>query len=168
VKAWPLLLPEIPNARLLIVGDGGMRPAIEALVQSLDLTERVTFTGWVTFKEVAAYIDALNLAVIPHVINEHTNHTIPHKLFQYIALGKMIVASDIVQIRRIIEDTHAGIIAREWSPQGFADAIVRAHALLQAGQHDAGRQVEVLKKRYGFQAMAQPLLELYESLERSR
>jgi len=168
VKAWPLVLPKIPNARLLIVGDGGMRPVIETLVHSLDLTERVTFTGWVTFQEVAAYIDALNLAVIPHVINEHTNHTIPHKLFQYIALGKMIVASDIVPIRRIIEDTHAGIIAREWSPQGFADAIVRAHALLQAGQHDAGRQVEVLKKRYGFKAMAQPLLELYESLERSR
>jgi glycosyltransferase involved in cell wall biosynthesis len=167
VMAWPRLLQRIPNARLLIVGDGGLRPAIEKLVRDLNLTESVTFTGWVTFKEVAAYIKALDVAVIPHVSDEHTNHTIPHKLFQYIALGKLVVSSDIAPIRRILQDTNAGLIVRDWSPQGFADALVHAHILLHSNKHHPEQQVDVLKKKYGFQAVAEPLLKLYQDLEQS-
>ena len=168
VRAWPLLLERIPNARLMIVGDGPLRSAVEGTVRQLNLSEMVTFTGWVPFKQVPAYVRALNVAVIPHIINEHTNHTIPHKLFQYIALGKPVVASDIVPIRRILQDTGAGIIAREWSPRGFADAIVSAHERLQAGQHDPQRQEAILREKYGFEAVSEPLLKLYESLETSR
>ena len=168
VRAVPLLLQQIPNLHLLVVGDGGLRPAIEKLVLDLNMKNAVTFAGWVPFEEVAAYIRALDVAVIPHIINEHTNHTIPHKLFQYIALGKLVVASDIVPIRRILQDTNAGIIVSEWSPQGFADAIVQAHALLLSGKHDPEKQVEVLRNNYGFQAVAEPLLKLYEGLEKSQ
>jgi glycosyltransferase involved in cell wall biosynthesis len=167
VMAWPLLLERIPNARLLIVGDGGLRPAIEKLVSDLELAERVTFTGWVAFKEVAAYIKALDVAVIPHVSDEHTNHTIPHKLFQYLALGKLIVSSDIAPIRRILQETHAGLIVQDWSPQGFADALVHAHILLHSNKHHPEKQVDALRKKYGFQAVSEPLLKLYQDLERS-
>jgi glycosyltransferase involved in cell wall biosynthesis len=167
VRAWPLLLQRIPNARLLIVGDGGLRPAIEKLVRDLNLTERVTLTGWVPFEEVAAYIKALDVAVIPHTVDEHTNHTIPHKLFQYIALGKLVVSSDIVPIRRILRDTDAGIIVNEWSPTGFADAIAEADTQLRSGNHDPEEQVAVLKRKYGFQKVMEPLLKLYRDLERS-
>jgi glycosyltransferase involved in cell wall biosynthesis len=109
----------------------------------------------------------MDVAVIPHIINEHTNHTIPHKLFQYVALGKLVVASNIVPIQRILEDTGAGIMVEEWSPQGFADAIARAHAILQSGEHDPSRQEAILKRKYGFEAVSKPLLELYKGLEES-
>lgn len=164
VRAWPLLLKRIPNARLLIVGDGIFRPVLEDLVHGLDLTEQVTFVGRVPFEEVSAYIRAFDIAVVPHVINEHTNHTIPHKLFQYIALGKLVVASNIAPIRRILQDTGAGIIVEDWSPQGFANAIEQAHTLLRSGRHDPESQVIVLKAKYGFDRMTEPLLELYEGL----
>lgn len=167
VKAWPLLLQRVPNARLLIVGDGGLRPAIEKLVRDLNLTERVTFTGWVPFKEAAAYIKAFDVAVIPHTVDEHTNHTIPHKLFQYVALGKPVVSSNIVPIRRILQDINAGIIVGEWSPSGFADAIEQAYTRLRSGQHNPEEQVALLKRKYGFQAVMEPLLKLYRDLERS-
>jgi len=165
VRAWPLLLKRVPDARLLIVGDGGLLPAIKKLVDELNLGERVTFTGWVSFAEVAAHIKALDVAVIPHVINEHTNHTIPHKLFQYIALGKLVVASDIMPISRILRDTNAGIIASQWSPQGFSDALVQAHGILRAEKHDPEKQMAVLRSKYGFQAVSDPLRKLYQDLE---
>lgn len=165
VLAWPLLLDRIANARLIIVGDGPLKPGLEELIRELGLSERITLAGWVPFSKVSSYVKAMDVAVIPHVINDHTNHTIPHKLFQYIALGKLVVASNIVPIQRILEDTGAGIMASEWSPQGFADAITRAHAVLQSGQHDPVRQETILKKKYGFEAVSKPLLELYRGLE---
>lgn len=164
VRAWPLLLERIPNARLIIVGDGPLRPHLEELLRKLELSERVTLTGWVPFNKVPGYVKALDVAVIPHIINEHTNHTIPHKLFQYVALGKIVVASNIVPIRRILEDTGAGVMVTEWSPKGFAEAIARAYAILKSGEHDPSRQVDVLKKKYGFEAVSKPLLELYKGL----
>ncbi|HKS28045.1 MAG TPA: glycosyltransferase family 4 protein [Pyrinomonadaceae bacterium] len=168
VRALPLLIERIPGTRLLIVGDGPLRPTIEALVQELGLSERVIFTGWVPFTEVPAYVKAVQVAVIPHIINEHTNHTIPHKLFQYIALGKPVVASDIAPVRRILDDTGAGIIAREWSPQGFAEAIIQAHERLKSGAHDPRKQEAVLRAKYGFEAVSEPLLKLYKRLEKNR
>jgi glycosyltransferase involved in cell wall biosynthesis len=165
VLALPLLLDHIPGTRLLIVGDGPLRPTIEALVNKLGLSEKVIFAGWVPFNDVPAYVKAIQVAVIPHIINEHTNHTIPHKLFQYIALGKPVVASNIAPVRRILDDTGAGVIAREWSPQGFAEAIIQAYERLQSGAHDPQKQEAVLRAKYGFQAVSEPLLKLYRSLE---
>ena len=165
VRAWPLLLESIPNARLMIVGDGPLRPSIEETARELKLSERVVFAGWVPFNQVPDYVRALKIAVIPHIVNEHTNNTIPHKLFQYIALGKIVVASDIKPIRRILEDTGAGVIVDEWSPQGFAEAILRAHASLSSGNHHPERQEAVLRNRYGFNAVSDPLLKLYGELQ---
>ena len=164
VRAWPLLLKTIPSAHLVIVGDGRLRSSIEKLVDELNLRQSVTITGWVPFEKVPSYIRPLGLAVVPHIINEHTNHTIPHKLFQYIAMGKLVVASDIKPIRRILEDTGAGNIVSDWSPEGFAEALTRAHAALRAGKHDPERQRTLLKDKYGFEAVSEPLKKLYREL----
>ena len=164
VKAWPLVLQRIPNARLLIVGDGPLRTAIEQLSRDLSVAEKVTCVGAVPFQEVPAYIKALQVAVIPHLIDEHTNHTIPHKLFQYLAMGKLVVTSDLAPIRRILRDLDAGVIVNEWSPQGFADAIVQASSLLRSGKHDPAGQVAALRKNYGFERMIEPLVSLYNEL----
>lgn len=166
VRAWPSLLEQLPKARLIIVGDGPFRPTVEDTVRELALSDSVSLVGRVPFNEIPTYIRAFDVAVIPHIINEHTNHTIPHKLFQYIALGKVVVASDIVPIRRILQDTGAGVIVDEWTPRGFADAIVAAKERLHSGAHDPKKQEGILRARYGFEAVSGPLLNLYKELEK--
>jgi glycosyltransferase involved in cell wall biosynthesis len=165
IKTWPVLLPQLPEAHLVIVGDGLLKPELEMLVSELKLEKAITFTGRVSFDYVASYIKGFDITVIPHVVNEHTRHTIPHKLFQYIAMGKPVVAADIPPIRRILNDTGAGIIVENWSPSGFADAILKAYHLLQQGCFTPEKQIEVLKERYGFFRLKEPLLNLYSSLK---
>jgi glycosyltransferase involved in cell wall biosynthesis len=145
-----------------------LRPAVEKTVRELNLSEAVIFTGRVPFQQVPSYIRRVDVAVIPHTVDEHTNHTIPHKLFQYIALGKPVVASNIVPIRRILEETGAGIIVSEWSPREFADGILCAQKRLRAGDHNPQKQQAVLRAKYGIQELREPLLRLYQSLEDGR
>jgi len=164
IKAWKLVLEKIPGAMLWIVGDGEIRPVLEDAVCSLKLEGSIKFEGQVPFDQVSAYIKSADATIIPHVVNEHTNNTIPHKLFQYIALGKIVVASDITPIRRILEDTGAGVIASEWSPEGFAEAIWKVHEILKSGKHDPEKQLRVLRSKYGFQTMVDGLRDLYEGL----
>jgi glycosyltransferase involved in cell wall biosynthesis len=165
VKAWPLVLKKIPDAVLWIVGDGWVRSYLEGFVRSRDLEISIRFEGQVPFKKVAAYISAADVTIIPHVVNEHTNNTIPHKLFQYLALGKIVVTSDIKPIRRILEDTGSGVVVNEWTPEGFASAIVKSFEVLQSGAHSPNKQIQVLREKYGFQTMVDSLLGLYKGLE---
>ena len=65
VKAWPAVLSELPDARLLLVGDGPNRSSLELLVRDLGVSESVIFAGSVSWDQVPAYTDAGDLYVMP-------------------------------------------------------------------------------------------------------
>lgn len=65
VKAWPAVLEQLPDARLLLVGDGPNRKAVERLAQRLGVSASVFFTGSVPWEEVPAYTDAGDVFAMP-------------------------------------------------------------------------------------------------------
>ncbi len=65
VKAWPRVLRSHPDARLLLVGDGPHRKAVERLARRLRVTDSVLFTGSVPWQEVPAYVDAGDVFAMP-------------------------------------------------------------------------------------------------------
>lgn len=65
VKAWPTVLAELPSARLLLVGDGPNRTAVERLAARLGVSDSVIFTGSVPWDEVPAYTDAGDVFAMP-------------------------------------------------------------------------------------------------------
>ena len=65
VKAWPEVLAELPEARLLLVGDGPNRTAVERLAARLGVSDSVIFTGSVPWDEVPAYTDAGDVFAMP-------------------------------------------------------------------------------------------------------
>jgi phosphatidylinositol alpha-1,6-mannosyltransferase len=65
VKAWPRVLEALPEARLLLVGDGPYRRAVERLARRLGVEDSVVFTGSVGPGEVPAHIDAGDVFAMP-------------------------------------------------------------------------------------------------------
>lgn len=65
VRAWPEVLRELPDARLLFVGDGPDRGRIERMVRRRGLRESVLFTGSVPRAELPAYMDAGDVFAMP-------------------------------------------------------------------------------------------------------
>ena len=65
VRVWPLVLREVPTARLLLVGDGPHRATVERLAGDLAVTDSVTFTGSVSWDEVPAHVDAGDVFAMP-------------------------------------------------------------------------------------------------------
>jgi len=88
------------NARLLLVGDGPARPALETLAQELALGERVLFTGVISRDDVPRHVAAFDIALQPAVVA----YASPLKLFEYLALGKAIVAPRQPNIEEVLED----------------------------------------------------------------
>ena len=85
---------------LLVVGDGPARESLEEQARSLGVSDQVTFTGVIGRDEVAEYIAAFDIALQPAV----TSYASPLKLFEYMALGRAIVAPDMRNIREILSD----------------------------------------------------------------
>jgi glycosyltransferase involved in cell wall biosynthesis len=78
--------------------------------------------GRKTVAELPAYLKAMDVCLIPYVLNDYTHNIFPLKLYEYMAAGKPIVATDMAEMRAYEGEEMA--IGR--SPEDFHDKIVRA------------------------------------------
>lgn len=160
IEAMPVVLERIPNARLLLVGDGFIRQELQQLVQDLDLTERVTFTGHQPFRMIPTYIRLSSVCLIPHISTPHIETTMPNKIFQFMMLGKPVVVSNARPMVRIVKDAECGLIFKERNAQSLAETLIQLadDSLRQRLGENARRAVE---DRYNWKETVKALLDLY-------
>lgn len=110
IKAAPMVLEKVPEARFLVVGDGMMRSELESMVKKLDLQDKFVFTGSVPFEGVPKYINASDVCVAPFIRarNEKIGLS-PLKIYEYLACGKPVVGSNIKGVGDFLEESNAGI-----------------------------------------------------------
>jgi phosphatidyl-myo-inositol dimannoside synthase len=65
IEAFPTIVREIPNAHLLIVGEGPYRAHLEKLVEKLSLKANVTFVGRIFYDDLPSYLSASDVFVMP-------------------------------------------------------------------------------------------------------
>ena len=163
IKAMPLILDEIPNAHLLLVGDGVMKDHLVKMCEKIGIEDKVTFTGWVSFEEALGYLKISNVCVIPYHKTRQTNKSFPHKLSQYMYFGKPIVVSDVDSLKRIVEETGCGIIFKAGDHEDLAKKIieVKKHNLLK----ELGEKArEAFERKYNWNNTSKKLIELYSIL----
>ena len=107
--------------RVWILGDGSYLEALKQLANDENVAEMVDFKGWKNYKEMQEYFGMADACLIPHVKNDHTDSTIPHKLFQYMFAGKPTIASNCAPIERIVNETKCGVIYQFDNPKDFAE-----------------------------------------------
>lgn len=112
------------NPHLLIVGDGPERGTLDNLVSDLGISDHVTFTGSVPHEEIPAWISAMDIAVAPYDALTDFYFS-PLKLYEYMAAGKAIIASDIGQINSIVRHEQTGLLYEPGNTQALAGAITR-------------------------------------------
>jgi glycosyltransferase involved in cell wall biosynthesis len=99
IQAVPLLVPHIPEIKVNIVGDGEYRSQLQKLVQDLRLDDYIHFTGLVPIEMIPGLISESDIGVVPILM-----HMQPTKLFEYVAMGKPVIASDFPAMRSCFGD----------------------------------------------------------------
>jgi glycosyltransferase involved in cell wall biosynthesis len=122
IKSAPFILDKFPNSKFLLVGDGPMLHDWERQVDNYGLTHTFIFTGQVPLKEVPTYIGAMDICVAPH--HSETNQASPVKLFDYMASGRPIVASDIEVVREIIADSGCATLVDPDNTEALSKGII--------------------------------------------
>ena len=121
VMHWMASADAPAHAKLLVVGDGPARADLEKLAAELGLRERVRFTGVVPRNAVPAQVAAFDIALQPAV----TPYASPLKLFEYLALGKAIIAPRLPNIQEILRDDHNALLFDAADPADFARGLSR-------------------------------------------
>ncbi|MEM9546094.1 MAG: glycosyltransferase family 4 protein [Bacteroidota bacterium] len=159
VKAVPTVLKSIPNFKFILVGGGSNKEDLKKIAKKLGVEEAVYFAGYRPFQELPSYVKSSDICIIPHLKTPHTDNTIPHKLFQYMVMNKVVIASDCAPIKRIIHETESGFIYRFDSPEECAQAIVDAY---NADREAIGRKGHTaVKNKYNWNETSKNLLKLY-------
>ncbi|AIE75637.1 Glycosyltransferase [Synechocystis sp. PCC 6714] len=121
IEAFGQLRQTVPEARLLMVGDGPQRQEIERAIAQRRLTAQVQWTGTVLPEQVPHWLSQMSVAVAPYPASENFYFS-PLKVVEYMAAGLPVIASRIGQLRDIIDHGVTGIL----SPPGEATALAQA------------------------------------------
>ena len=118
LEAMPYLLSKEPSTRLLVVGEGPSRPALEAQCERLGISASVTFLGYVS--DVATAYAAMDVLVLP---SQHEGFGIV--LIEAMAMGVLVVATKVRGIEEVVDDGDTGLLVPYDDPQALASNILR-------------------------------------------
>jgi PEP-CTERM/exosortase A-associated glycosyltransferase len=124
VAALPAILRQIPDVKLLLVGGGPQEAALKQQVMTLDLKDRVIFTGRVPHAEVNRYYDLVDVLVYPRHPMRLTELVTPLKPLEAMAQGRLMVASDVGGHKELIQDGKTGVLFRAGSAGDLASKVV--------------------------------------------
>lgn len=126
VQAFDVLHRRDPTYRLLVVGDGPERPRLEALVERLRLTDAVELTGAAEPEDVPALLARMDVAVAPYP-PEDDFYFSPLKIYEYLAAGLPVVASDLGALADLLTSTRPpiGVLYPAGSVADLATAVIR-------------------------------------------
>ncbi len=112
------------DAVFLIVGSGDVIGALKDKVRASKLQSKVIFTGRVPFEELIAYTKVADVGVtLDKDTNLNYRYSLPNKIFDYFQADLPVIASDLIEVRRIIDEYQAGIILSSHQPREMAEEI---------------------------------------------
>ena len=118
IEAAKYVSEQEPSVRFYVVGEGELRPALEAQARELGIADQLTFTGFQ--RDVAAVLSVFDVVVFPSLW-EGT----PLTAFEALAMGKPLVTSDADGLADILTPGRDALMVPRRDGRGLGEAIVR-------------------------------------------
>jgi glycosyltransferase involved in cell wall biosynthesis len=151
-------LARIPEAALVVGGDGNMRREYESRAQALGLAERVHFAGDIPDEQLPTYYRAADVVVLPSVDRTEAFGLV---LLEAMACGRPVVASRLPGVRTLVDEGRTGYLVEPGNAVDLAETIERCAAETTVLGAAARRVVE---QRFNWDVIGQQLLNLYDGV----
>ncbi len=152
--------------RFLLIGSGALRNRVEQILRDGQAEDRVIMTGAVSHDRVPALLDACDILASPHVplADGSAFFGSPTKLFEYMAMGKAIVASRLGQIGEVLTNEETALLVEPGNVEELTSAIMRLATLpeLRASLGAAARREAI--EKHTWQQNAQRVVDAYREL----
>jgi glycosyltransferase involved in cell wall biosynthesis len=154
IRAFARADPVARGGELAVVGDGPERPALEALVASLGMSERVRFLGF--RKDTDELIRAADVLLLSSI-----SEGIPMAVLEAMKHGRAVIATDVGGVSSVVQDGKTGLLVPSGNEASFQAALEKvyadpalAHALGRAGHARA-------RAEFGIDRMVDAYLNIY-------
>ncbi len=120
-------LAGVPGAMLVMVGGRAEDfRRLKVIAEALHLLERVHFVGQVANRDVPAYLWAADVLVMPYTSRTPTvRYMSPLKMFECMAAGRPIVATDFPVVREVLRDGQTALLVKPDSSQALREGLQR-------------------------------------------
>ena len=158
----PNILKEIPNFKLLIVGDGPNLSSLKQQAKKLGISEKIIFTGFVPYKEVPKFCSLANLCINSFRINDMTVKLSPVKIFDFMSCGKPVLATPLKGMLHDFPKDSETIIYEDLN--NFEEKII---SLLQKEclEEIGDRCRKFVKEYFTWEIVAQKMLDEFEKMK---
>jgi glycosyltransferase involved in cell wall biosynthesis len=164
IRAFSKIRKVRDNVNLLMVGEGNDRPNLEELASTLGIQNDVIFTGQVSYSDVPDYIAAADICLCPVPALSIYKVSSPTKMFEYMAVGKPVVAiEEIPEQKEVIEESGGGILVK-FEVESFADGILELLDDPDVANEMGRKGHEWVVKNRSYEAMAREVEKRYFEL----
>jgi glycosyltransferase involved in cell wall biosynthesis len=155
-------LKQHPNATLTIAGEGPLLPELQKLARELGVTDRVSFTGFVSQEQLREIYYRSHIFLHPSQTGRDGNQEgIPNSMLEAMATGLPVFATEHGGIPEAIENGVNGVLVPERDDEALARALLNAaqdSGFLSRIGHAGG---EAVRKNFDLSTQAHRLEEIY-------
>jgi len=164
IHAFSKVREKKENVKLLMVGDGRDKTNLEKLANDLRIRGDVIFTGQVYFDGVPNFIAAADIGVSPVPPLDFYKLSSPIKMFEYMAMGKPVVANEeIPEQEEVIRESGGGILVK-FEDESFAEGIIKLLDNPDEAKERGKRGHEWVVKNRSYENMARQVEKKYYEL----
>jgi glycosyltransferase involved in cell wall biosynthesis len=147
------------NTRLLVVGDGPERDRLVAYLSTHNLLDVTTFTGAVAASQVPGLLASMDVGLAPY---SHCRdfYFSPLKVYEYMAAGLAVVASNLGQIAEVVEHGVDGWLCPPDNPRAWTTALRQLHANPDIGPRLGRAARQKVSQHHTWDAVALRILDL--------
>jgi len=165
LEAIELLAREGIDCEYAIIGDGPLRPELEAQVKRLKLEARVHFVGWQDSGSVRRQLKDADIFLAPSIKTESGDEEgIPVVLMEAMASRVPVVTTPTGGIRELVEEGKTGFLAEEKNARSLADKLKYLWDTPLAAEMVASSGRAVIEEQYSIETLNQVLIKLFTAV----
>jgi L-malate glycosyltransferase len=157
LRAFPEVLSAIPQARLLLAGDGILKETLQAQAASLGIAEKVHFLGQ------RSDVDRIHSALDLFVMSSHMEGLCT-SILDAMSVGAPVVATVAGGIPEIVRDGKTGLLAENRNPKSIAEKIIETHRNPEAARRRAQTARRMVAEEFSVNRMVKETVGLYKEL----
>jgi glycosyltransferase involved in cell wall biosynthesis len=153
---------------LVLIGDGDAEGEISHKIKTFNLEKKVYSLPSVPYSDVPNHISYCDCAIMAYPNIEYWNNNNPIKLFEYLAMGKVVICTDMWTFRNVAGDTKCAHYIKQNDPETIARAINYCYENKEHLEEWGREGIKIVKENFTWYKQAENLLSFIEQLRIKR
>lgn len=170
IKAFSRLLERFPDYKLICTGgnpDSKEFLTARSLVESLNISENVEFTGFIPREELIRIQKEASVLVLAKPSSLHADHCFPTKLGEYLATGNPVVVTDTGEISKFLTDKENAFLAKPDSEKSLVEQLSSVLLNYEEAIRVGKRGLHLAETEFDYKIIGKPIIEFIEKLRES-